>query len=301
MNKKVMLIIPILIGIMFVLPLIMAVSTVSMTIKDYSNLTKSLSTVVSVSGTDNVTNITCFYNATGGAQYPALNTTYWASAINTSQGQSTFTLTGTYVGSDTNKNVNITCAIFNATTGGTLQLPAGNGTVSAQNVTIDSANPITTLQLDIANIGTRDPILVKWSAVDSGSKLATFSINVTTPDSNRCPPVNITNSSDLTAGVTGSTLTGQYQVLGDQNACGGTYTVTLTATDFSGNSGALTKTYRVSLSGLKSGSNTLGGVSQSTLASNQANKNLILGDTGTSIAIILIIGAAAYLFFKRKK
>lgn len=297
-----MLLIPILLGAMFILPMVSAGASTwfNMTLTDFANVTtgtNNVTTTVAVAADYNVTNVTCYYNSSGGAQYPNQNTTFFGTTVNSSALDSSFTITGT-ISTDSN-NLNMTCVLANdSDSAGVLPLAGGNSTVSARAIKVDGTLPVLTLSLDSANIGVRDPLLVKWTIVDSGSKIQYYYINTTTPDNAKCPKIQ------SAAGVSGSdtTTTSQDSLNGEQTACAGTYTVNLTAIDYSGNLASTKKTFAASMAGLtKGGSNTLGGSDVSGFSQgSEINSNLPLGETGTNVAIIVVIGAALYLFFRKK-
>jgi hypothetical protein len=285
MNKKVILVIPVLIGVMFLLPLISAAAP-SFNLVDNGNYTQSISVTVSVIAAENVTNVTCYRNLTGGAQYPAQNASnFLGTAINSSKGQTSFTVTGT-ISSDISRKVNITCVLSNnSNSAGILALPGGNATISAKNLTIDSTAPTNGLSLETESLSTRDSILIKWAYADATSGLASYTTTITSPDTQECPT------------ITESGASGEDALVDLETYCPGTYTVTAAVTDFSGNTGDVTKTFKVSSAGNnKLGSNNLGG----TTAGSLGQKTLPLGTTGTNLVIIVIIGGAIYLFAKRK-
>jgi len=278
MNKKVMLLIPVLIGIMFVLPLLSA-TTILVTPATNGNYTKSLS--FSLTGgnnpgqANNMTNVTCYYNASGGTA-----ATFLIEMLNSSVSSTTFSGVGTLT-SET-ETYNITCKVYNMTT--------LNSTLYASGITIDGTTPVTTLSLETENLQSRDSNLIQWTASDATSGLVSVVTTITSPDTGRCPTKTYTDTN------------GKYALTDDATACSGTYTVLVTATDYSGNIGTSTKTFKVSSSGLtKSGSNTLSGSQKSQFSQGQEiNSNKPLGETGTNIAIIIILGVAIYLFVKRK-
>lgn len=298
MNKKVMLLIPVLLGVIFLSPLISAADPAwfNMTLTDFTNSTtgtNNISFTVSVAAVYNVTNVTCYYNSSGGAQYPNQNATFLDDNINTSTGDTSFSIVGTI--SSESSNLNMTCVLANdSDSAGVLPLAGGNSTISARRIIIDGTAPTLSLALDIKDIGVRDPVLVTWTVSDSSSKIQYYWLNITTPDSQKCPTIASTSSSSTT-----SSATNKDSLVDDQTACAGDYTVNLTAADYSGNLASTSLTFTARLAGkTKGGSNTLGGADTSTL---WKKETLPLGETGTNIAILLILGGALYLFFKRKK
>lgn len=296
-NKKVMLLIPILIGVLFLLPLTGAADSTwfNMTLTDFNNVTtgtNNVSVIVRVAAIYNVSNVTCYYNTSGGAQYPNYNLTRFNGAINTSAGQTSFTLTSTI--STESSNLNLTCVLTNSSNSdGTLALGGGNNTISARGIKVDGTAPTLSIALDIKDIGVRDPILVTTTVSDSNSQIQYYYVNITTPDSSKCPTIASTSSTTTT-----SSATDKDSLVDGQTACAGDYTVNLTAVDYSGNLASTSKTFTARLAGkTKTGSNTLGGTGESTL---WKKGELPLGETGTDIAILIILGIAFYYLLKKK-
>jgi hypothetical protein len=307
MKNKAMLLIPILIGIMFVLPTVSAGAAAwfNMTLPAWANVTtgtNNVSFTVSVAAIYNVTNVSCYYNLSGGASYPGSNATFLGTDINGSNGDTSFTITGT-LGTAATRLANISCILFNESTSvGKVELEGGNSSVDAMNVTVDGTAPVLTLGLDTTNIGTRTAVLMKWTVTDSGSRLRNVSVIVTSPDSQKCPNYPVVNGTlDSIALTSYSPI--QAVIQNEQTMCAGDYTVNLTASDYSGNLNSNTIVFRASVQGKKDGGNTLGGTTggPGENLGNFESSSLPLGEQGTNIAIILVIAGAAYLFFKRKK
>jgi len=283
MNKKVMLLIPVLIGIMFVLPLMSAAVTLNnpVTKGNYTDITFNCTKLIN-DAPINTTNVTLWYNATGGT----VGTMLASSKINNdTTNDLSFYLSGISVSSLSDLTTyNFSCKADN----GTSQVwSAGVGSV-----TIDNTSPVTTLGLDSTNIYTRDSITIQWTATDATSGLSSVVTTITSPDSSRCPTLTYTDTN------------GKYALSDDKTVCPGVYTVLVTATDRAGNIDTTsTKTFKVTLAGLsKSGSNTLGGSSKSefTQGSEISNNNLPLGENGTNIVILILILGSLWYFFKKK-
>lgn len=280
-NKKVMLLIPVIIGIMFVLPMLSAAVTVPRPALN-ANLSGTFQVDCSyVNGTDITSPVIAsssfYWNGTGSE---VLFATRSGDIVNSTD----FLVTLTTADAGIVDGVGgIKCALGNSTS------PRyANGTGSK--VTIDDTVPATTLSLETQNLQSRDSILIQWTATDATSGLNTVVTTVTSPDASRCPTKTYTDTN------------GKYALSDDLTVCSGEYTVLVTATDYTGNIGTSTSTFKVSSSGLtKIGSNTLGGTQKSQFSQGQEiNSTLPLGETGTNIAILVILGCAVYLFFKRK-
>lgn len=287
MNKKIMLLISAIIGIMLIFPLVNAAATIESTMTTpvfFGNYSGTIT--VSVTGAVNITNATCHYNATGGAATSVTgNITTAAGLVNTtdvSADGTTFSTTwATSTLSDRSKNVNISCLLYN----GTLEL---NSTVSAGNITIDNTVPTNGISIDTESISSRDNVLVTWSFTDATSGLRLYSVTITPPDTTECSI------------ITESGTSGTDGLWDSETACAGTYTVNATVTDYAGNENNISKTFKVTLAGLsKSGSNTLSGTGTASLGQ---YKEWFSGlDSNTKIALIIIIGVAGYYLLKKRK
>lgn len=278
-NKAISLLIPLIFGIIFILPLISAATLNRPVSNGNYSTTMTVNVTVDSNVANNMTNTTCYYNSSGGTA-----TTFLVEILNATAGDLDFTSTSVSISALSDATTyNISCRIFNRTT--------FNSSVSVSSVVIDNTNPTTSLTFDTDSISTSDSISIDWSSSDATSGLNTVTTTLTSPDTSRCPTKTYTST------------TGDYGFYGEDTKCRGTYTVLVSAVDYAGNTGTSSKTFKASSSGLtKSGSNTLGGTSKSQFSQGQEinSKNLPLGETGTNIAILIILGAAIYLFIKRK-
>jgi hypothetical protein len=299
-NKR-LLVLSLAFVVMLSMTLLVSAAAPSMSISNWYNATTStgnLSITVDVIAAENVTNVSCYYNASGGPSYPTLNLTYLGSSINSSKGQTSFTIPGT-IATEYAHIVNVTCMLFNdSDSAGKLELPGGNGSVSRWNITIDGTAPTLTLSIEQDRIAKRDSELLVWTGSDSGTGMQSVSLTTVSSDTTNCPTVTSTTTIDGK-----SATAGQDALIDEQTVCSGEYTVTWTATDYSGNKETKTGTFTVMAAGLtKSGSNTLGGSSKSSLSDGNevGNSSSLLG-TGNTKSILLIVVIVIFLYFVLKK
>lgn len=209
-------------AMVFALTMVSAVSTLNAPV-NFGNYTKSLtiSLTIASNGPNNMTNVSCYYNATGGAATTALveilNTTVGGGAAQTAySGVGTLTTEGygTY---------NISCEIMNDT--------SLNKTISRQNITIDGTNPVVSISAIQPRIAMDEVIDLSWS--DADTKLQTTTVSVVSPNANSCPTLSYTDA------------TRTLQLMNSQTRCDGTYTATIIGTDYSGNTATATDTWVV--------------------------------------------------------
>lgn len=277
MNKKVMLIIPILIGIMFILPMLSA-ATMTAPVTN-GNYTKSLAFDITVgaNGVNNMTNTTCYYNSSGGA-----TGTYLLQMLNSSASSTTFTGTAAALSSET-RTYNVSCEIRNGTT--------LNSTLYANTITIDGTNPVITLTLDKDRTTVTNTIHLDWTTSDATSGLSTVVTTVTSPNTDRCATKTYTST------------TGDYALTGEDTKCEGTYTALVTATDYSGNIGTSTSTFKIDSAGSsKSGSNTgLSGTAGVPVSTGNIFGTGANGGINTNTVIVLIILGICFYYILKKK
>lgn len=110
---------------------------------------------------------------------------------------------------------------------GYLNFSAGNstrvlaGTVGSK-FTVDRTAPAITVTTSPATLSVRGAETVTWAVSESGSGIQSTSVTITSPDSVRCPTLSYTDNSNT------------VQLTAEQTKCQGTYTVTVTSTDYSG-------------------------------------------------------------------
>ena len=288
MNKKIMLLIPILLGIMFVMPLMSAAVAVFTSPATNTNHTSAISVIVTyVNSTgNNITsplsaNTNFYYNSSASATWTAVTC---GSAVITN---TTYSCTIAITAITDRKNFGL-----NVTLGNASFYNASSATV--QPLAVDDTAPVVSLSLETQNMNTRDSLLIQWTSSDATIGLSNTVASITSPDSQKCALINYTDAN------------GRYALVDEQTKCSGTYTVNVTATDYAGNTATSVSTFEASLSGLsKTGSNTLGGAGQSSFSQgseiNAAKKNFLpLGESETNVAIILILGFAFYYLLKKK-
>jgi hypothetical protein len=261
---------------MFVLPMLSAATTIVSPVASGNYSTTMLVNVTTAVA--NTLNVTCYYNASGGEA-----TTLLVAINNSSTGQTTFTNAAVAISSLTEVGTyNISCTANGDTT---------EKSAPKTGIRIDNTVPTTFLALESSSISTMGNVRITWSSSDSGAGLSTVVTNITGPNSGSCATLSYTDTSKTVS------------INGQSTKCEGTYTVLVTATDYSGNVGTSTATFKAEDSGLsKSGSNTLGGtdVSQFSQGKEVSSTRSKLGETGTNVAILVLVIAGAYLFFKKK-
>lgn len=177
-------------------------SAATLTAPTASGFYKSPLTVTSTyasNGGNNMTNLTCYYNASGGAAK-----TYLIQVINTTASQTSLTGTSVALSSETS-TYNITCVLMNDTT--------LNTTFFVSGITIDNTNP--TQDIKETSVGQTEPINYKCS----DTNINTFTVS-------HANAGGVTVTEDLQ-----KSTTNYIQYL---TTVAGTYT--FTCTDKSGNS-----------------------------------------------------------------
>jgi len=202
-------------AMMMVLPMISA-ATVMVSPGAAGNYSGTMLVNVTTAVT-NALSANCTYNLSGGPATVSLvnitNTSTSQTVFSSSVNVASFTGASTY---------NITCTV----TGGTTEV------VSRTGVTIDNTNPVVSVSADQAQISTKRPITFTWSATDTN--LYTTVGTLVSPDTTKCPTIT------LNAGSSGTqTIQDEY------TDCAGTWTGTLVATDYAGNSNTATVEFRV--------------------------------------------------------
>jgi len=233
-NKNVLIAL-IAVFILAVFPMVLAAATTMTTPITGGNYTTTVSVAITTDATSvvNMSNVSCYYNVTGGAV--ELNSTYkLVEILNTTADQTSFTGSGAVT--TEGHLYNITCFIFNDTT--------LNKTISVTAVTIDGTDPIPTLSQEVSTVNMYGVQKLTWSSTDATSEVESTSVTLTSPNTALCPTQTWTDSS-----ATNYLIPDQYL------ACAGTYTVAMTVTDFSGNSASATSTtFEVNAPGSMGGS-----------------------------------------------
>ncbi len=266
-NKNKLLSTIFLLAILSVIGIASAASTIDSP-EASQNMTGTLNLSVTVGPNDeyNMTNVTCFYNSSGG---PA--TTFLVYIANDSHNSLTFengsiditglTETATY---------NISCDIRNGTGANSY-----NQTLSfaaADLLTIDSTDPVCSLDGDHKTIPWKGHILLTWTSSDAVSLVST-STTIDGPQDQAT--ITDTDTNDA------RTLTSQ------ETKYWGDWLVTVTGTDRPGNTGTCTYEFE---SYLPDGVDWLEpGESKAPL------------DAGKTLLILLVVVALAWFVFFRKK
>jgi hypothetical protein len=282
MNKKVILVIPVLIGVMFLLPLISAALSTMTVPGTGGNYSTTLNMVINAvqNGANNITNVTCNYSASGGP-----TTAFLVTILNDSAADLSFTSAVVISGLTDGRLYNVSCNLYNST--GNVQTK--NTTLYASAVTFDSTAPTNGLHIESSSLSQGNSNTITWAYTDATSGLKSYNTTIVSPDITNCPTVEETGT------------TGSDALIETQTDCKGVYTVTGLVTDYSGNTNNLTGTFTVTESGFaKSG--TLGSV---TGANIPVSTGSILGGTTGGISnktllIILVIGIIGYFWLKKK-
>jgi len=204
--------------VLAVVPMMSAANTMDSPVTG-GNYTGTLNISVSVdtNGADNMTNVSCHYNATGG---PA--TTFLAEILNDSHSDLIFENASIVITGLTElATYNISCQIRNLTT--------LNATVSKATITIDSTDPLCSLVRLSDTIEWKDTQLITWTNTDAVELVSTL-VTIDRPEDGA--DLTDTDANDA------RTLTSQEtKYVGD-------WTVTLLGTDRPGNTCTETVTFK---------------------------------------------------------
>lgn len=221
--KKSLIIFSVLLAISFFSMVVSATTLNSpVTGGNYSG-TMSISVTVTGGLPGNATNVTCLYNATGGA-----TGTYLTQILNTSAGQLTFTGTPSISALSDLRTYNFSCTVSNSTT--------VNTTLYANSITVDNTAPTVTISTDQSTGYQKDYVGLNWSCTDATSGVNTKSVTLTANGDAGCT---------IDGTTSWSTATGSQALSGTQTQCAGLYTNTLTCADYSGNSNTATSTFNI--------------------------------------------------------
>ena len=202
-----------------IMPMVLGASSMSVPV-DSGNYTSPMTVTVIYDGHNpqNMTNLTCYTNITGGTA-----NTFGVTVVNTTSTQTTFTGTIT-LATDALDIYNITCLLQNCTATDC----STNASFYAANITIDSTDPVCDLTKKHSKPAYKGIQELTWSSSDALSLISTAVI-IDRPQ----------EGDDLTYTDTSRTLTLSSQDtkwLGD-------WTTTLIATDRSGNTATCTETW----------------------------------------------------------
>jgi len=206
--------------LMAMMPVVLATTSMSSPV-DYGNYTGTMTVTVTAqdNGENNMTNVTCYYNASGGAA-----TTYLTEILNTSAGQLIFTKSVSISALTDAMIYNVSCNVYNDTT--------LNSTYSAGNITFDSTDPTCDLSKKHSKPAYKGIQELTWSSSDALSLVST-AITIDRPQT----------GSDMTYTDASRTLT----LLSTDTPYIGDWTTTVVATDRSGNTATCTETWKTYL------------------------------------------------------
>jgi len=216
--------------ILAVFPMISAATmTTPVTGGNYTTSPFTVTVVVTGNGGNNMTNVSCWYNQTGGA-----HSTHLVDILNTTSYQTTFTGSATLT-TDL-RTYNVTCFVYNGT--------SLNTTLSATSVTVEGGFPSVILTKESTDVNMNGLQKLTWSSTDATSGVYSTSVTLTSPDSAICPTQTWTDNTKTS-----------YIIPEQYLACPGEYTVAMTVIDFASNSvDATSLTFDVNAPGAMAGS-----------------------------------------------
>ena len=151
-----------IVAMLAILPGVMAITTIDSPVT-YSNHTTTLNISVSVdmNDMDNMTNVTCYYNLSGGAA-----TTFLVEITNSTPKDLVFENSAVSITSLTDATTyNISCQVRNLTT--------LNTTVSNASIMLDSTSPLCSINGDHNNIPWKGIIEITWTSSDAIERVST--------------------------------------------------------------------------------------------------------------------------------
>lgn len=200
---------------------------------NYGNYTTSITVSVNTNGngpTGNMTNISCYYNVSGGTADYSSGAPRLVEIYNTTTQQVNFSQAVTVSSfTQANQTYNITCLVQNAT-GTAITV---NKTLEVNKISIDYTAPVVTISTDKTSADTKKDIVLTWTSTDATTGIYSTAVSVTSAAGMECiiDPISFTDTSSS------DTLTG------DETKCGGLYTATITATDFNSQSTSASTTF----------------------------------------------------------
>ena len=250
-----------------VIPMVSAANTLNSPViyGNYSTTMTVLLTMDANGAATNMSNITCWFNASGGLITEKNETTVFVEILNTSKTQLIFTEAVTISGYAevlAGDGYNISCDILNVS--------EANSTVSAANITFDHTDPLCSLNGDHSLIPYKGTILLTWTSSDAFSALTT----AVTIDG----PQDQTTITDTDANDERTLTTQETKYFGD-------WEVIITATDQAANTCTSSYSFK---SYLPDG--------EIWEAGEPATK-----DTGKIVLGLIIIGVIVYFAFIKKK
>ena len=151
--------------VLAVIPMVSAATTLTNTVAG-GNYSDSLITTVTVdpNTADNMTNVTCYYNKSGGAA-----TTFLVEMLNSTPDDLVFQNTTVISGFDETMTYNISCNVYTETgADSTLNL-----TISVAGITFDHTDPLCSLIRQSRTIAWKDTQLITWTSSDALSLVST--------------------------------------------------------------------------------------------------------------------------------
>lgn len=207
-------------ALVMILPMISAASTLTSPVTG-GNYTGTIN-LTCTTNLANPLNVSFYYNASGGV---ATYATKLATVVNTSAGQTVFTSPVQSISALTDgATYNFTCTAVNSS--------ADMNSTGVALVTIDNTKPVVSISTDVPQISLKRPITLTWSDTDAISLYST-AVSLVSPDTNKCATLSYTTS------------TGTHLYQDDQTNCAGTWTATITGTDYAGNTKSASTTFDV--------------------------------------------------------
>ena len=250
-----------------VIPMVSAANTLDSPVI-YGNYSTTMNVSLSMDANGaatNMSNVTCWFNASGGKITEKNSTTVFVEIINTSKTQLIFEQAVTISGyAEVLAGYNISCDIYNVT--------EANKTVSAGSITIDYTSPLCSLNGDHSLIPYKGTILLTWTSSDAFSALTTA--------------VTIDGPQDQTT-ITDTDANDERTLSSQETKYFGDWEVTILATDQAANT--CTAYYNFS-SYLPDGVDWL-----------EPGESKIPKDTGKIVFGLIIVGVIVYFAFIKKK
>ena len=216
-NKLLILTTILVMFVLAVIPIMSAATTLTNTVAG-GNYSDSLITTMTVDQNTvfNMTNVTCYYNVTGGAA-----TTFLVEMLNSTPEDLVFQNTTDIAAFAETMTYNISCNVYNKTT--------LNTTISVAGITFDHTDPVCSLVRQSNTIEWKDTQLITWTSSDAVELVSTL-VTIDRPEDG----ADITDSDANDA----RTLTSQEtKYVGD-------WTTTILSTDRPGNTCTETVTFK---------------------------------------------------------
>jgi len=183
--------------VLAILPMVSAATTMTVPISggNYST-TLLLAITVDANGVNNMTNITCAYNSTGGSAEVG-EATQLATILNTTADQTSFVSSVTISSFTELATYNISCEVSNFTTGGVSTL---NTTLYASGVAMDNTAPVMQLlvPLDKDSENYDRAVEYRCSIADAIDSSASFDFSVAHPTGDTTTSTTLLTSTSLT-------------------------------------------------------------------------------------------------------